>query len=114
AFRAPDRAAVEAASTRLAVEEAGVVNVHDRTYFYSLYVREPGGALLEYATDGPGMTVDEPPETLGQNLFVPGHFNADPEDIRARLPQFSLPGEERMTERDLPFIHRIHRPDDPD
>ena len=111
ALRAPDRATVESVAARLGGE---VVNMHDRTYFHSLYVREPGGALIEYATDGPGMTVDEPPGTLGQKLFVPSHFAADPEEIRARLPQFSLPGEERMTERDLPFIHRLHRPDDPD
>ncbi|MCR6501410.1 VOC family protein [Shinella sp. CPCC 101442] len=114
ALRAPDRAAVEAAAARLAAEEAGDVNMHDRTYFYSLYVREPGGSLVEYATDGPGMAIDEPPEALGRRLFVPKHFGADPEDVRARLPQFSLPGEERMTERDLPFIHRVHRPEAPD
>ena len=114
ALRAPDRAAVEAAAARLAREGAGDTNMHDRTYFYSLYVREPGGSLVEYATDGPGMTVDEPPETLGTTLFVPKHFRADPEDVRARLPQFSLPGEERMSERDLPFIHRVHRPQTPD
>ena len=90
------------------------MNMHDRTYFYSLYVREPGGSLVEYATDGPGMTIDETPETLGTTLFVPQHFGADPADVRARLPQFSLPGEERMTERDLPFIHRVHRPETPD
>lgn len=114
ALRAPDRAAVEAAARRLAAEEAGDVNMHDRTYFYSLYVREPGGSLVEYATDGPGMMVDETPETLGRTLFVPKHFRVDPNDVRARLPQFSLPGEERMTERDLPFVHRVHRPETPD
>ncbi|MBB5045146.1 VOC family protein [Shinella fusca] len=114
ALRAPDRPAVEAAAARLAGEGAGDTNMHDRTYFYSLYVREPGGSLVEYATDGPGMTVDEPPETLGTTLFVPKHFRADPDDVRARLPQFSLPGEERMSERDLPFIHRVHRPEMPD
>ena len=114
ALRAPDRPAVEAAAARLAREGAGDTNMHDRTYFYSLYVREPGGSLVEYATDGPGMTVDEPPETLGTTLFVPKHFRADPDDVRARLPQFSLPGEERMSERDLPFIHRVHRPQRPD
>jgi len=114
ALRAPDRPAVEAAAARLAREGAGDTNMHDRTYFYSLYVREPGGSLVEYATDGPGMTVDEPLETLGTRLFVPKHFRADPEDVRARLPQFSLPGEERMSERDLPFIHRVHRPQTPD
>ena len=114
ALRAPDRAAVEAMAARLAEEHAGDTNMHDRTYFYSLYVREPGGSLLEYATDGPGMMVDEPLEALGETLFVPRHFGADPADVRARLPQFSLPGEERMTERDLPFIHRVHRPQTPD
>jgi len=114
ALRAPDRAAVEAAAGRLAAEDAGDTNMHDRTYFYSLYVREPGGSLVEYATDAPGMTVDEPLETLGTRLFVPRHFRADPDDVRARLPQFSLPGEERMSERDLPFIHRLHRPENPD
>ena len=114
ALRAPDRAAVEAVASRLAAEDAGHTNMHDRTYFYSLYVREPGGSLVEYATDSPGMTIDEPLETLGHKLFVPKHFRADPEDVRARLPQFSLPGEERMTERDLPFIHRVHRPENPD
>lgn len=114
ALRAPDRATVEAAAARLAAEDAGDTNMHDRTYFYSLYVREPGGSLVEYATDAPGVTVDEPLEALGETLFIPRHFMADPDDVRARLPQFSLPGEERMTERDLPFIHRVHRPDNPD
>ncbi|WP_411035706.1 VOC family protein [Shinella sp. BYT-45] len=114
ALRAPDRPAVEAMAGRLAAEDAGATNMHDRTYFYSLYVREPGGALLEYATEGPGMTVDEPLDALGRTLFVPKHFHADPDDVRARLPQFSLPGEERMRERELPFIHRVHRPANPD
>ncbi|MGJ7039014.1 phospholipase/carboxylesterase [Shinella sp. BE166] len=114
ALRAPDLAAVEAVAARLAAEDVGDTNMHDRKYFHSLYVREPGGSLVEYATDGPGMTVDEPLETLGSALFVPRHFRTDPDDVRARLPQFSLPGEERMRERDLPFVHRLHRPDDPD
>jgi phospholipase/carboxylesterase len=114
ALRAPDRAAVEAVANGLVHEDAGDINMHDRTYFYSLYAREPGGSLVEYATDGPGMTVDEPLETLGSVLFVPPHLRADPEDVRARLPQFTLPGEEGMTERELPFIHRVHRPEVPD
>lgn len=114
ALRAPDRAAVEQLEASVKAEQAGDTNMHDRTYFYSLYVREPGGSLLEYATDAPGMLVDETLEALGSKLFVPRHFKADPDDIRARLPQFSLPGEERMTERDLPFVHRVHRPENAD
>jgi phospholipase/carboxylesterase len=30
------------------------------------------------------------------------------------LPEFSLPGEERFPARDLPFIHRFNRPQNPD
>lgn len=30
------------------------------------------------------------------------------------LPQFALPGEDRFPVRDLPFIHRWHRPESPD
>ena len=114
ALRAPDVAAVAAAETALAAAGAGATTLHDRTYFHSLYVREPGGVLLEYATDHPGMALGESPETLGTRLFVPPHLGADSSDVRARLPQFSLPGEERMTIRDLPFIHRVHKPEAPD
>lgn len=114
ALRAPDRATVERVNASLQADQAGETNMHDRTYFYSLYVREPGGSLLEFATDEPGMLVDETPEALGKTLFVPKHFHADPTDVHARLPQFALPGEERMTERDLPFVHRVHRPENAD
>ena len=31
----------------------------DRTYFHSIYYREPGGVLFEIATDNPGFAVDE-------------------------------------------------------
>jgi phospholipase/carboxylesterase len=30
------------------------------------------------------------------------------------LPQFALPGQDRMPARDLPFIHRFYTPEDPD
>ena len=33
--------------------------------------REPGGVLFEIATDGPGFTVDEPKETLGDAIKLP-------------------------------------------
>ncbi len=113
AFRAPDAEAVR--QMRLALKDtAGITNVHDRKYFLSLYVREPKGTLFEYATDLPGFTVDEPAETLGTELFVPPHDAAREADLRVLLPQFALPGEERMPQRDLPFTHRFHVPADPD
>jgi glyoxalase family protein len=58
----------------------------DRTYFHSIYFRTPGGVLFEIATEGPGFTLDEPRETLGQSLKLPPQH----EDLRARLEQ-SLP-----------------------
>ncbi len=89
------------------------VNMHDRKYFYSLYVREPAGGLIELASDGPGFAIDEPPDTLGSQLFIPEHFHLRPEDIVPMLPQFGLPGEPRIIYRDLPFVHRIHAPEAP-
>lgn len=112
AFRAPDVAAVQA--MRLALADYGPTHVHDRTYFLSLYVREPGDTLIEYATDGPGMAVDEAPDRLGRVLMVPPGDAARAEDLRVMLPQFAMPGEERFAMRDLPFVHRFYRPADPD
>ncbi|MGJ8616568.1 MAG: VOC family protein [Sulfitobacter sp.] len=113
AFRAPDADALR--QMRLDLADADhVTNVHDRKYFLSLYVREPAGTLIEYATDAPGMTVDEPLDDLGQTLFVPQQDSDRAYDLKAMLPQFALPGEERFPMRDLPFIHRFHRPQGPD
>jgi catechol 2,3-dioxygenase-like lactoylglutathione lyase family enzyme len=41
-------------------------DVLDRTYFKSLYLRDPDGHIVELATLGPGLTVDEPLEELGR------------------------------------------------
>lgn len=114
ALRMPDAAAIMDHRAALATRNAGDVTVHDRKYFTSLYAREPGETLIELASDGPGMAVDETPDSLGRSLMIPPHFANRADDLRAGLPQFARPGEERTVMRDLPFIHRIQRPDDPD
>jgi catechol 2,3-dioxygenase-like lactoylglutathione lyase family enzyme len=43
-----------------------VTEVMDRTYFKSVYLRDPDGHIVELATKGPGLTVDEPLEELGR------------------------------------------------
>jgi glyoxalase family protein len=48
--------------------------VIDRFYFKSIYFREPSGVLFEIATLGPGFTVDEPLEHLGEKLSLPPDF----------------------------------------
>ncbi len=112
AFRAQDADAVQ--SMRLSLKDHGPTEVHDRKYFLSLYVRDPAGILMEFATDGPGMTIDEAPDELGQTLFLPPRDVGRADDLKAMLPQFALPGEERFPVRNLPFIHRFNRPAHPD
>src|SRR6185369_2364279 len=58
--------------------------VIDRFYFRSVYFREPSGVLFEIATLGPGFTVDEPLESLGEKLSLPPdyeHLRAEVEPI---------------------------------
>jgi phospholipase/carboxylesterase len=114
AFRAADVAAVRETESGLMQLNSSPTSFHDRKYFTSLYVREPGGTLFELATDGPGFTVDEDPGRLGEKLFVPPQDEERADALRVMLPQFALPGEERRPRRDLPFVHRFFTPDDPD
>jgi glyoxalase family protein len=53
----------------------------DRFYFRSIYFREPSGVLFEVATIGPGFTVDEPLEHLGEKLSLPPDY----EHLRAEV-----------------------------
>jgi glyoxalase family protein len=55
--------------------------VIDRFYFRSIYFREPSGVLFEVATLGPGFTVDEPLEHLGEKLSLPPDY----EHLRAEV-----------------------------
>lgn len=66
--------------------------VIDRVYFRSVYVREPGGVLFEFATVGPGFTVDEDVEELGTHLVLPDWLEDERSEIEAHLPQFNQPG----------------------
>ncbi|MDV3251757.1 VOC family protein [Devosia sp. BK] len=113
ALRASDAAAVEATATELQKLNSSLTNLHDRQYFTSLYVREPGNVLIEMASDGPGFTLDETLDKLGQTLFMPPD-TPDPEAMKVMLPQFGLPGEERTVYRDLIYKHRFFTPDDAD
>ncbi len=65
--------------------------VMERDYFRSIYFREPNGVLFEIATDGPGFTIDEPAEALGQSLHLPAQYEPYREEIEKRLPPIKLP-----------------------
>jgi glyoxalase family protein len=64
-----------------------VTEVRDRTYFQSIYFREPGGVLFEVATTSPGFTFDEPAARLGQALKLPPWEEPHRAAIEAALPR---------------------------
>ncbi|HUZ18434.1 MAG TPA: ring-cleaving dioxygenase [Spirochaetia bacterium] len=78
---------------RAAIESSGVspTPVIDRFWFKSVYFHEPGGALFEAATDGPGFLIDEAEESLGTRLILPPRFEQYREQIENVLPPFELP-----------------------
>jgi glyoxalase family protein len=59
--------------------------VIDRFYFRSVYFREPSGVLFEIATLGPGFTVDEPLESLGEKLSLPPFIEHLRDEIEPNL-----------------------------
>jgi glyoxalase family protein len=65
------------------VTQAGAhaTGIIDRHYFKSVYFREPSGVLFEIATIGPGFTVDEPLEHLGEKLSLTPQY----EHLRAQI-----------------------------
>ncbi len=66
-------------------------DILDRQYFHSIYFREPGGVLFEIATDPPGFTFDETPETLGTHLKLPPWLEPRRGEIETMLPKLELP-----------------------
>ena len=91
AFRVADREGQEA--LRAALVEAGVnvSPVMDRDYFTSIYFREPGGVLLEVATDGPGFATDEPADRLGQRLCLPEQYADRRAELKRVVPWIGQP-----------------------
>jgi glyoxalase family protein len=68
-----------------------VTPIIDRTYFHSIYFREPGGVLFEIATDPPGFAVDEPAEKIGTSLVLPTWLESERRELQRVLPQIRVP-----------------------
>jgi glyoxalase family protein len=90
AFRVPDVEALEDWRVALSGEGLRPTRVIDRKYFHSVYVREPGGVLFEFASMEPGYTVDEPLDALGATLSLPERLEDRREEIEAMLPPFEV------------------------
>jgi glyoxalase family protein len=68
--------------------------VIDRHYFRSVYFREPSHVLFEIATIGPGFTVDEPLEHLGEKLSLTPQFEHLRSQIEPHLTPLHNPRED--------------------
>jgi glyoxalase family protein len=71
AFRAVDDETEFGIRSQVEASGLPITEQIDRTYFRSMYFREPGHVLFELATDAPGFGVDEPLEQLGESLQLP-------------------------------------------
>ncbi len=91
AFRTKDEA--EQLKWREQLVDLGynVTPVIDRTYFHSIYFREPGGVLFEIATEPPGFTLDEKLEELGTHLCLPPLMESARLQIEQILPRIQVP-----------------------
>ncbi|GAA4942477.1 ring-cleaving dioxygenase [Streptomonospora halophila] len=87
AYRAPDQPTQVRWQQSLAGDGVGVTEIRDRSYFTSIYFREPGGVLLEIATDGPGFDYDEPLLQLGRRLKLPPWLEPQRDEIERHLPE---------------------------
>lgn len=90
AFRARDRAHQDALAQALVARGLYPTERKDRSYFESVYFREPGGVLFEIATDAPGFATDEAPDALGRQLKLPPQHEPLRDRIEAVLPPLSL------------------------
>ena len=93
AFRVPDQATQELWRQELAERGYAVTAILDRQYFTSIYFREPGGTLLEIATDTPGFDIDEPLLELGRSLKLPPWLEPNRDAISNAVAKINVPDE---------------------
>jgi glyoxalase family protein len=91
AWRVPDDAQQQTWRETLVDRGLNVTPILDRRYFQSIYFHEPGGVLLEMATDSPGFAIDEPLLELGRALRLPPWLEPHRADIERALPTLELP-----------------------
>jgi glyoxalase family protein len=94
-------------------EELGYTDasdIKDRYYFHSMYVRSPGGILVECTANVPGgFYLDETPEDLGRHLNLPPWYEGKREDILTMLEPVVVP----ESNRPRPGSMRTPRPLEP-
>lgn len=87
AFATADHQSQEEVRIKIAQRMLNPTPILDRTYFTSIYFREPGGVLFEVATSGPGFLIDENQDALGETLKLPEQY----EPYRQRIEKGVVP-----------------------
>ncbi|HJW17528.1 MAG TPA: ring-cleaving dioxygenase [Flavisolibacter sp.] len=90
AFATPNAETQAEVRLRIVKRMLNPTPVLDRSYFTSIYFREPGGVLFEVATSGPGFGIDEAQAHLGEALKLPPQFEADREKIESSLTPITI------------------------
>ncbi len=86
AWAVADDEELTAWQAELGAHDIDVTPIRDRTYFHSIYMETPGGAMVEMATSGPGFTVDEDAASLGQRLQLPPQLERQRLGLEGSLP----------------------------
>ncbi len=82
---------------------------YDRTYFRSIYFRDPDGVIIEIATRGPGWSVDEEPENWGKQHISPSddRIIRQRDEARIKAENWPDPVDTISEEMRLSGLHHI-------
>jgi glyoxalase family protein len=90
AFATADETSQNEVRVKISQRMLNPTPVLDRTYFTSIYFREPGGVLFEVATAGPGFLLDENKSTLGEALKLPQQYEQHRKQIEKSVSPIDL------------------------
>lgn len=85
AFAVKDDQALDALLHKAREQDWHIEKIVSRGYFKSLYIREPGGIRVEFATTGPGFTIDEDLAHLGETFALPPFLADQRKEIENHL-----------------------------
>ncbi|WP_435062845.1 VOC family protein [Halobaculum sp. EA56] len=97
ALRVPDGTELREWHDLFRERDVEVSRIRDRHYYRAVYVREPGGILIELATEGPGFGVDEDESAFGESLVLPPWAEEDRGMIEGQLPPVEVPTGDRRS-----------------
>lgn len=81
-----------------------IVDIKNRKYFYSIYLRENGGNIIEIATSDIGMLIDEDVDLLGTTLKIPPHYEENKDELLKNIMPLFV--KEVQTLDDYPYIDK--------